>query len=449
MELRENVDVELKEMYSKTILREIVAFANTSGGTIYVGIDDNGNVKGVEDADDTMLRISNIVRDNILPEVVPFIQIKMIRMEGKPVIEITVSIGTERPYYLREKGLTPEGVFVRRGTACQPLGLAGIREMIAETSGKAYEEGRSLVQDLTFHAFEQEMQLRNLEYGVAQMKTLRMIGADGLYTNLALLLSEQCPYTIKVAVFQGKDKTLFRDRKEFSGSLLTQLQDVYHFLDMYNKTKAEFSGLYRNDRRDYPEEALREALLNSILHRDYSFSGSTIINMFDDHIEFSSLGGLVNGLSMDAIFMGVSQSRNPNLASVFYRMRLVESYGTGIDKIRRFYAGYERQPVFQAAEGAFLVKLYNKNEMLDNVLLEREEQYVGKKQRSSRKADYTEEKGEILAIVKKQESITRKEVEEILGIRTTKAFRILKEMCEEGSLIQGNSGRNSCYYSAN
>lgn len=446
MELRENVDVELKEMYSKTILREIVAFANTSGGTIYVGIDDNGNVKGVEDADDTMLRISNIVRDNILPEVVPFIQIKMIRMEGKPVIEITVSIGTERPYYLREKGLTPEGVFVRRGTACQPLGLAGIREMIAETSGKAYEEGRSLVQDLTFHAFEQEMQLRNLEYGVAQMKTLRMIGADGLYTNLALLLSEQCPYTIKVAVFQGKDKTLFRDRKEFSGSLLTQLQDVYHFLDMYNKTKAEFSGLYRNDRRDYPEEALREALLNSILHRDYSFSGSTIINMFDDHIEFSSLGGLVNGLSMDAIFMGVSQSRNPNLASVFYRMRLVESYGTGIDKIRRFYAGCERQPVFQAAEGAFLVKLYNKNEMLDNVLLERKEQYVGKKQRSSRKADYTEEKGAILAIAKKQGSITRKEVEDILNIKTTKAFRILKEMCEEGSLIQGISGRNSCYY---
>ena len=387
MELRENVDVELKEMYSKTILREIVAFANTSGGTIYVGIDDNGNVKGVEDADDTMLRISNIVRDSILPEVVPFIQIKMIRMEGKPVIEITVSIGTERPYYLREKGLTPEGVFVRRGTACQPLGLAGIREMIAETSGKAYEEGRSLVQDLTFHAFEQEMQLRNLEYGVAQMKTLRMIGADGLYTNLALLLSEQCPYTIKVAVFQGKDKTLFRDRKEFSGSLLTQLQDVYHFLDMYNKTKAEFSGLYRNDRRDYPEEALREALLNSILHRDYSFSGSTIINMFDDHIEFSSLGGLVNGLSMDAIFMGVSQSRNPNLASVFYRMRLVESYGTGIDKIRRFYAGCKSQPVFQAAEGAFLVKLYNKNEMSDNVLLERKEQYVGKKQRNSRKTD--------------------------------------------------------------
>ncbi len=446
MELKENVDVELKEMYSKTILREIVAFANTGGGTIYIGIDDRGNVKGVEDTDDTMLRISNIVRDSILPDVVPFIQAKLIRMEGKPVIEVTVSIGTERPYYLREKGLTPEGVFVRRGTACQPLGLTGIREMIAETSGKMYEEGRSLIQNLTFRAFEQEMELRNLECGAVQMKTLHLIGTDGLYTNLALLLSDQCPYTIKVAVFQGKDKTLFRDRKEFSGSLLTQLQEVYHFLDLYNKTKAEFKGLYRSDKRDYPEEALREALLNSILHRDYSFSGSTIINMFDDHIEFSSLGGLVNGLSMDAIFMGVSQSRNPKLASVFYRMRLVESYGTGIDKIQRLYAESKIQPVFQAAEGAFLVKLYNKNEMVEGTSLKSKEESVGKGPRVSRKADYTQEKNMICAIAKEQGSITRKEVEEMLEIKTTKAFRILKEMCEEDLLVQGNSGRMSCYY---
>ena len=121
MELKENVDVELKEMYSKTILREIVAFANTGGGTIYIGIDDRGNVKGVEDTDDTMLRISNIVRDSILPDVVPFIQVKLIRMEGKPVIEVTVSIGTERPYYLREKGLTPE-VEATSSTSLGPMG---------------------------------------------------------------------------------------------------------------------------------------------------------------------------------------------------------------------------------------------------------------------------------------------------------------------------------------
>ena len=92
---------------------------------------------------------------------------------------------------------------------------------------------------------------------------------------------------------------------------MKQLEDVYNFLNIYNKTEAEFDGLRRTDKRDYPEEAIREALLNSIIHRDYLFSGSTIINVFDDHMEFISLGGLVSGISMEAIFMGASQPETP------------------------------------------------------------------------------------------------------------------------------------------
>ena len=111
------------------------------------------------------------------------------------------------------------------------------------------------------------MQRRSIEIGPSQMRTLKLIGEDGLYTNLALLLSDQCETTTKVALFQGTDKELFRDRKEFTGSILKQLEDVYQFIDLVNKTKATFSGLDRTDWRDYPEEAVREALLNSIVHR--------------------------------------------------------------------------------------------------------------------------------------------------------------------------------------
>ena len=110
------------------------------------------------------------------------------------------------------------------------------------------------------------------------MRTLKMIGEDGLYTNLALLLSDQCEITTKVALFQGLDKEVFRDRKEFTGSILKQLEDVYQFIELVNKTQATFSGLNRLDKKDYPEAAIREALLNSIVHRDYSFSGSNLIN---------------------------------------------------------------------------------------------------------------------------------------------------------------------------
>ncbi len=163
------------------------------------------------------------------------------------------------------------------------------------TFGTSYEECKSINQNLTFDTLEREMKERGMEFGPSEMRTLNMIGYDGLYTNLALLLSEECTHTIKVAVFQGKVGVLFRNRKEFSGSLLNQLNDAYAFLDLYNGTEATFSGLRRTDRRDYPEDALREALLNSIIHRDYLFSGSTIINIYDDRIEFVSLGGLVRG----------------------------------------------------------------------------------------------------------------------------------------------------------
>ena len=172
--------------------------------------------------------------------------------------------------------------------------------------------------------------------------------------------------TLKLAVFQGTDKAVFRDRKEFSGSVLKQLDEMYEAIDRYNKTQSTVKGLYRIDKRDYDEEALREALLNCIVHRDYSFSASTLVNIYDDRIEFVSLGGLVKGLSMDAIYMGVSQSRNPNLAAVFYRMKLIESYGTGIGKIRRAYKELSRKPVFESAAEAFRLTLPNMNAIADD-----------------------------------------------------------------------------------
>jgi len=199
----------------------------------------------------------------------------------------------------------------------------------------AYESMRSMQQELTFTALRKHFQQRELKLDEAQLRTLKLIGDDGLYTNLALLLSEQCEHSLKVAVFQGSTRAVFRDRREFTGSLLQQLYDAYAFIDNYNKTKATFHGLERVDTQDYPPEAVREVLLNCIVHRDYSFSGSTLVNIYDDRIEFISLGGLVTGLKMETIFIGVSQTRNPALAAVFYCLRLIESFGTGIEKFSK------------------------------------------------------------------------------------------------------------------
>lgn len=307
------------------------------------------------------------------------------------------------------------------------------RSLTMVTFGTSYEECRSINQNLTFDTLEREMKERGMEFGPSQMRTLNMIGHDGLFTNVALLLSEECTHTIKVAVFQGKDGVLFRDRKEFSGSLLKQLNDAYAFLDLYNGTEATFSGLRRTDRRDYPEDALREALLNSIIHRDYLFSGSTIINVYDDRIEFVSLGGLVRGISMESVMMGVSQSRNPNLQSVFYRLKLVESYGTGIRKIIRLYSSYSRQPEFRSAEGGFTATLYNLNE----------EGYEVKQEKYAKEDDDVEKS--IYLLAREKGEITRKEVDEKFHFGTTKSFQILKSMCETGLLVQQKKGYQTVY----
>jgi ATP-dependent DNA helicase RecG len=342
---------------------------------------------------------------------------------------------------LAREGLKPKGVFVRRGAACIPVNEAGIREMIMETSGKSFEESRSLNQNLSFHTMRVEMERRSLEFGTTQMSTLKMIGADGLYTNLALLLSDQCPYSIKTAIFQDDDDTIFRERKEFTGSLLKQLHDVYQFLDFYNKTAARINGLLREDRRDYPEDAVREALLNSIIHRDYLFSGSTIINIYAGHMEFISLGGLLSGLSLDAIFMGISQSRNPNLAAVFYRLNLVESYGTGVRKIKRLYEGSGYTPEFKTAEGAFTVTMQNRNEMQKMPVASTEEILP-----ETTRKEKAVQINELYQFIQSHGTVTRKNVEDNFGFGSTKAYNLLKRLCSEGKIHQKKQGNQTYYF---
>ena len=214
------------------------------------------------------------------------------------------------------------------------------------------------------------------------------------------------------------------------------LQSSQTYLDYYNKTEASFNGLVRTDLRDYPEEAIREALLNSIIHRDYLFSGSTIINVYDDRMEFISLGVLVSGISMEAVFLGASQSRNPNLAAVFYRLGLVESYGTGVRKILRLYKGFVPQPAFRSAEGAFTVEMWNRNVSHES------ESGADKEGRSG---EMSELEADILSFVKEKGSTARKEIEERFHIGSTKAYKLLKLLCAEGFLVQKLNGNKTIY----
>lgn len=421
----ESESIELIAVYTPELKKEVVAFANSSGGTIYIGIQDNGKTVGLENPDFVMQQISNALRDSIRPDVSMFTDIELVMKEGKSIVKITVQQGTKKPYYLTEKGLKPSGVYVRSGTTSSPASEDAIRTMIKLTDGESFENNRSLVQDLTFTSLIREMSLRQLECTHVQMKNLGMLTGDDIYTNLGLLVSDQCKHSIKFAVFQGIDKLVFKDRKELTGSIFDQLTDAFKTIDFYNGTRATFHELLRSDERDYPEDAIREALLNAIVHREYAFSGSTIINLYRDRLEIISLGGLVSGMSLEAAMLGASQPRNEKLANLFYRMKLIEAYGTGISKIISCYKGLHVQPKFENAEGAFRVILPNIHAK-ETVLAE--EKYLP-----------------ILNLFDKQKEITRSDVEEALGVGTTYAVNMLKEMLDKDLIKKIGGGRLTRY----
>jgi ATP-dependent DNA helicase RecG len=298
--------------------------------------------------------------------------------------------------------------------------------MIKETDGEKYEDVRSLNQELTFNDLKKEFSERKIEFGAGQQRTLGLMNADGIYTNLGLLFSDQCIHTVKLAVFDGIEKAIFKDRWEFTGSLISQLNESYKLIDRYNRNRSVIDGLHRIDNRDYPIEAVREALLNALVHRDYSFSDSTLISIFDDRIEFVNIGGLVRGISYNDMMIGVSVARNRSLANVFYRLTLIEAYGTGIPSIIRSYKSCDAKPVIEVTDNAYKITLPNINEANKKTLLSENEKAV-------------------VDLYGSKDFIFRKDIEEALSVSQSMAVRILKGLLGKDKIRIVGNGKQRKY----
>ena len=363
----------ITEIVVNDIRKEIIAFANCNGGKLYIGVQDDGTVVGLDDPDSVALQISNMVRDAIKPDLTMFLHYETLEEDGKKVVAVSIQRGTERPYYIAKKGLRPEGVYVRQGYSSVLATDSAIRQMIKETDGDHFEEMRSLNQELTFEAAQKEFELRDIEFGSQQMQTLKMIDKEGIYSNLGLLLSDQCVHTIKVAVFQGKDQEVFKDR-----------------------------------------------------------------------IEFVSVEGLVPEMELEDIMVGLSVCRNQNLANVFYRLKLIEAYGTGMRKIIKAYKTQEAQPVIESTKNAFKIILPNINmESEEKKILS--EQITLNKQLEEKTEKLQNRESEILEYIKMNGEITRGDAEELLGTSASTTLRILKKMVEDGILLKQGKARNAKY----
>jgi ATP-dependent DNA helicase RecG len=283
---------------------------------------------------------------------------------------------------------------------------------------------------LTFKEATEEFERCNAEFGENQMRTLGIIDSDGLYTNLGLLLSDQCSHTIKFAVFNGAKKGEFKTRKEIEGSLFRQMRQAFDFMHLSNNLAASVSGLDRIEQYDYPEIALRDAILNAIIHRDYGFSGSIIINLYDDRAEFVSLGGLVPGLQAEDLFLGISQPRNEKLANIFYRLKHIEAYGIGLRLIMQYYEDSKIKPEINATSGAFSLILPNMNYA--------QPLHLTKKPKAQHCA--------ILNYLQDNPLITNEIVQEVLSVKQTRAYTIIREMIDAGLIAKIGSGKEANEY---
>ena len=419
--LYESESVELKEALKENITKEVVAFANTEGGTIFIGIDDKGNEVGIQDIDETYTRLTNLVRDAIMPDVTVFTRYELLKNN---IIKITVSEGSAKPYYLKKNGMKPSGVYVRQGASSAQATWEQIRQFIKHSDGDSFESSRSLLQELTFDSAGTEFKNRNIPFSEDKYISLGLRDAEkDLYTNLALLISDQCTHSVKVAVFEDPANTIFIDRREFTGSVFKQLHDTYNYLMLNNRTVSTIRGLDRTDSIDYPPETIREALLNALIHRNYSYSGSIIINVNKEQMEFISIGGLMPGLSENDIMAGISQSRNPKLAQVFFRLKHVEAYGTGIRRIYDTYRDFDIEPEIAVTENTFKIVLPNMNFRGDNL-------DNNKKSNDSKAYNITAQMQEVLDYLAQYESLTEDELMDLLNIKKTRAYIIGKQMAD-------------------
>ena len=407
----ENERIEYKREFVDDIAKEVIAFANTDGGEIYVGVNDDGTPAPLSNTDDTYTRITNCVRDSVAPDVTMFTKYSL----NEGVIKVNVYEGSSKPYYLKSKGLKPSGVYIRQSASSVQASPEQIRQMIKLSDRDSFEEMRSLEQQLTFKSAAETFTKHSIPFSEDKYKALGIVNiSDDLFTNLGLIVSDQCSHTIKAAVFADEDNTNFIDHREFGGSVFSQMENVFEYIMLNNKTKSIFSGIDRIDISDYPEAAIREALLNAVVHRDYGFSGSIIVNINSKGIDIISIGGLVPGLAKEDIMNGISQPRNRKLAEMFHRLNYIESYGTGIRKILSLYSDSVVKPVITVTPNSFRISLPNRNSgTVVTAAVPKQYQAV---------IDYLNEHG----------SMTVEELQELLDVKQTRAFNLYKKMENDG-----------------
>lgn len=288
---------------SDAMFRDIVALANSGGGMLYVTLGEKPE-GGAWDVDEAMDELQRAVRQRIAPDVTPWVTIYV---EDEKRLHLVVRGAPATPYYLRARGLRPEGVYLRVEGASVPVTNRQIDAMI-RAHGGPYESQRAREQDLTFEALKAQFVDEGLSFDKATQRDFGLIGKDGLYTNLAHWVSDQGPSETSMACFKGKTASECQARALLSGSLLTQLKGMVEFVREHG---------WEDGRLDERFEEVEAALINALVRRDYEQPGPAIVTIFDHQLEVINVGGKLDPVTHEP----VTAERNPQLARLFAHLK--------------------------------------------------------------------------------------------------------------------------------
>lgn len=384
----ESVNIEYKVAVpcnSEKYMKTVVAYANGQGGKIIFGVDDQTlEIVGM-DTDNifqTIDAITNAISDSCEPTIIPDITLQT--FDNKTVIVAEILPGKMRPYYIRSKGIV-NGTYVRVSGTTRPVSDYMLKELILEGQNRYYD--CEIYEDLAITEEEIECLCAKMK-AIAVQNTLtegeklkvkdvtqNVLLSWGVLaenagvivpTNAYALLTGQARLqpTIQCAVFKGKDRAYFVDRREFEGPIQEQMEAAFQYVLEKINRGMRIQGMYRQDVYELPVDSVREMIANSVAHRSYLEPGNIQVALFDDRLEVTSPGMLLNGVSIKKMKEGYSKPRNRAIASAFAYMKIIEKWGSGIPRMLRECKGYGLpEPKFIDFDGDFRVNMFRNTEI--------------------------------------------------------------------------------------
>ena len=448
---------------SEKYMKTIVAFANTQGGKLIVGVDDKTHeIVGVETEIlfQLMDGIANAISDSCMPQIIPDIEPQTI--DGKTVIIVSVEAGKNRPYYLKSKG-KENGTYIRVAGTSRQAFPEKIRELEMEGARISWDEltcvGYPVSENVTeklcrdIESFREKAGMTEHSVKKEQLinwKILKQNEGKLLATNAyALLTSDYFPFSkTQCAVFKGTDRAVFLDKREFTGPIYTQIESAVDFVLRNIRLGATIDGLVRKEKYELPPEAIREMVINAHCHRNLLDESCIQVAIYDNRLEVTSPGGLYNGLTYEEVMNGHSKIRNKAIANIFSQMGLVEAWGSGIKRI--FNAAKEYglpEPKFQEFDNMFRVELFRNNSMTGaekeaGESSEKVRREVGEGSEIIRSYELSDTQKKIVNLLLYDRQLSAAKIAEQLGMGSRSIEKNIKKLKELGILIRHGSPKN-------